>query len=64
MPGIACQPPWPYVAEYSYVKNYVPNGLAVQPLFRLALLLRGWVHGGTYHQLAPTFPPGWIQMTW
>jgi hypothetical protein len=30
--------------------------------------LHGWVHGGIYHQLAPTFPPsspsGWIQMTW
>jgi len=32
------------------------------------LPLHGWVHGGRYHQLAPTFPPsypgGWIQMTW
>jgi hypothetical protein len=30
--------------------------------------LHGWVHGGQYHQLAPTFPGsypgGWIQMTW
>jgi hypothetical protein len=30
----------------------------------------GWVHGGTYHQLAPTFADhkansdAWIQMTW
>jgi hypothetical protein len=32
------------------------------------LPLHGWVHGGRYHQLAPTFrasyPGGWIQMTW
>jgi hypothetical protein len=32
------------------------------------LPLHGWVHGGRYHQLAPTFPArypgGWIQMTW
>lgn len=32
------------------------------------LPLHGWVHGGTYRQLTPTFPPsypgGWYQMAW
>jgi hypothetical protein len=32
------------------------------------LPVHGWVHGRRYHQLAPALPPsypgGWIQMTW
>lgn len=51
------------------IRTERPGGSAfVHAAAHTGIPVHGWVHGGRYHQLAPTFPPsypgGWIQMTW